>query len=120
MSDSDYTERLLNMIMDEIDDVILIHDSENTLVWMNRAALKAFGVRLDNIIGKPCYTLFNKRTPCEDCDIANNQLLPCKSKKIKVIPNTGKKYHCTSVPMYRDGEIKLVVQHLREIPVENQ
>lgn len=119
MSNDDYAETLLNMIMDEVDDIILIHDSENTLVWLNRAGLKAFDVELDKVIGNACYTLFNRTKPCEDCDIANNHILSSKCKKIKVIPKTGKKYVCTSLPLYRDGEIKLVVQHLRDASLEN-
>ena len=120
MSGDDYAETLLNMVMDEVDDIILIHDSENTLVWMNRAGLKAFGVELADVIGRPCYRLFNRTSPCEDCDIANNHILSTKCKKIKVIPKTGERYVCTSLPMYRDGQIKLVVQHLRPYGSENQ
>ena len=119
MADDDYAETLLNMIMDEVEDILLIHDSVNTLVWMNRAGLKAFEVELQDVIGKPCYRLFNRTSPCEDCDIANNRILSSKCKKIKVIPKTGKKYVCTSLPLYRDGEIKLVVQHLRDASLEN-
>lgn len=119
MSDGDYTEVLLNMIMDEVEDILLIHDSENTLVWMNRAGQKAFGVELSDVIGNKCYRLFNRTKPCEDCDIANNRILSSKCKKIKVIPKTGKKYVCTSLPLYRDGEIKLVVQHLRDASLVN-
>ena len=32
-----YTEKLMNMILDAIDDIIVIHDSEHTIIWMNRA-----------------------------------------------------------------------------------
>ena len=120
MGDNNYAETLLNMIMDEVEDILLIHDSENTLVWMNRAGLKAFDVELKDIIGKACYTLFNRTSPCEDCDIANNHILSSKCKKIKVIPKTKKKYVCTSIPLYGDdGQIKLVVQHLRDASLEN-
>ena len=119
MDKNEYAETLLNMIMDEVDDIILIHDSVNTLVWMNRAGLRAFDVELGDVIGSPCYRLFNRTSPCDDCDIANHRILSSKCKKIKIIPKTGKKYVCTSLPMYSDGEIKLVVQHLRDASMEN-
>ena len=52
--------------------------------------------------------------------IANNHILSSKCKKIKVIPKTGKKYVCTSLPLYGDdGQIKLVVQHLRDAAFDN-
>ena len=53
MEQSDiYTEKLMNMILDAIDDIIVIHDSAHTIIWMNRAGEKAFGRNVDEVIGK--------------------------------------------------------------------
>ena len=29
-----YTEKLMNIILDVIDDIIIIHDSQHTITWM--------------------------------------------------------------------------------------
>lgn len=110
MEDFDYSESLLNMVLDEIDDIILIHDSKHTVVWMNRAGLKAFDVNLEDVIGKACYKLFGKNDSCEDCDMST--LYGSKCRRTKAIPGREGRYICKSLPMYRDGEIVLVVQHL--------
>jgi len=108
-----YAESLLNIILDEIDDIIIIHDSEHTVVWMNRAGTEKFGIPLESIIGKGCYTLFKKSTCCDDCPVtAAVRDDRCKSER--VIPATGERYKCTTMPLTRGGEIKLVVQHLRK------
>jgi PAS domain-containing protein len=116
MDESTYAETILNVVLDEIDDIVLIHDSEHTLVWMNRAGLKEFGVKLDDIIGKRCYSLFGRNYRCEDCDVVKMQFGGSKAKRVKVIPHTGHEFICTSIPLYQDGHIRMVVQHLSRQP----
>ena len=115
MSNNDYTESLLNLIMDEVDDLIMILDTDHSIAWMNRACTKAFGVDLKSTIGKRCYTLFGRTSPCEDCTIWIESITKASKPKIKVIPRTGKEYVCTTLPLNQDGQAKLFVQHLREV-----
>jgi len=111
--DDVYTESLLNIILDEIDDVIIIHDSEHTVVWMNRAGTEKFGRSLESVIGKGCYTLFGRSECCSDCPVTA-AVRDERCKSFKVMPRTGERYRCTTIPLSKDGEIKLVVQHLRK------
>lgn len=115
MVDNDVSESLLNIVLDQIDDVIMILDTDHTIVWINRAGLSAFGVSLDDSIGKRCYKLFGRVSPCEDCDVLLYSSGAAKEKRIKIIPRTGKEYVCTSTPLYKDGIISLYVQHLTEV-----
>ncbi|MCL2890603.1 MAG: PAS domain-containing protein [Methanomassiliicoccaceae archaeon] len=108
-----YAETILNIILDEIDDIITIHDSEHTLVWMNRAGTQKFGVKLEDVIGKGCFTLFGRSICCEDCSVTSS-VHDGRCKNVRYIPSTGERYTCTTMPLTRDGEIKLVVQHLRK------
>jgi PAS domain S-box-containing protein len=108
-----YTESLLNIILDEIDDVIIIHDSEFTVVWMNRAGTQAFGRTLESVIGKECYKLFGKNMRCNDCPVTA-AVRDDRCKSYRTIPATGERFRCTTIPLSRDGEIKLVVQHLKK------
>ena len=108
-----FTEELLNIVMDEIDDIIMIHDSEHTLVWLNRAALKAFNVRMEDVMGKKCYKLFGKRACCDDCMVSNvaggNKAISKRS-----IPSSDEDYVCVSTPVFKDGKLQMVVQHLKK------
>lgn len=115
MSNNDYTESLLNLIMDEVDDLIMILDTDHTIAWMNRACTKAFDVDLKSTIGKRCYSLFGRTAPCEDCTIWTESITKASKPKIKIIPKTGKEYVCTTLPLNQDGQAKLFVQHLREV-----
>lgn len=107
-----FADVLLNMILDEIDDLIIIHDSSHNVVWMNRAALKAFDKTGDEVIGSKCYRLLGRSTCCVDCGASTGQI-PVHRRAPRVIPGTGKEYECTTVPYTEKGKLKLVVQHLR-------
>ena len=110
-----FADILLNMILDEIDDLIIIHDSSHNVVWMNRAALKAFDKSGDEVIGSKCYRLLGRSTCCVDCETSAGGPIPIHHKTPRVIPGTGKEYECTTVPYHEKGELKLVVQHLRQV-----
>ena len=115
MVENDYAESLLNIVLDEVDDIIMILETDHIVAWMNRAGTRAFGIELGDIVGKRCFTLFGKTSPCEDCNIWTESISSSKVQKIKVIPHTGKKYICSTMPLYQNGEVKLFVQHLREV-----
>ncbi|MDN5357623.1 MAG: PAS domain-containing protein [Candidatus Methanomethylophilaceae archaeon] len=114
MEEEGFADVLLNMVLDEIDDLIIIHDSEHTVVWMNRAALKVFNKTADEVIGRKCYRLLGRTTCCIDCNVIATQG-PVRCSDPRVIPGTDTQYSCTSVPYFKDGKIQLVVQHLRPI-----
>ena len=107
-----YVESMLNIILDEIYDIIIIHDSEHTVVWMNRAATEKFGTSLEEMIGKRCYTLFGRSKKCDFCTVTS-ATRDDKSKNVRIIPKTGEHYECTTIPLSQGDEIKLVVQHLK-------
>ncbi|MDR0791491.1 MAG: PAS domain-containing protein [Methanomassiliicoccaceae archaeon] len=107
-----YAESLLNIILDQIDDIIMIHDSQHTVVWMNRAGSEKFGISLEKVIGKSCFTLFGRSTHCDDCSVTA-ALIGCRCESERIIPATGERYSCMTIPLSQDGETKLVVQHLR-------
>ncbi|HIJ00018.1 MAG: hypothetical protein PWQ88_881 [Candidatus Methanomethylophilaceae archaeon] len=113
---SNYCEVLLNIIMDVIDDIIIIHDSEHTVVWMNQAGLKVWGKRIDEVIGKRCYSLMGRTSPCEDCETPSVHMTHSSHKFNKFVSKTEKYYECTSTPVEdENGNICLVVQHLKAI-----
>ena len=114
MEDLNFSDVLLNMVLDEIDDLIIIHDSSHHIVWMNRAALKVFNKTADEVIGSNCYRLLGRTTCCSDCNAITGHT-PIHSKEPRIIPGTNEEYDCTSVPYHKDGKVKLVVQHLRPV-----
>lgn len=114
------TEKLMNMILDAVDDIIIIHDSYHTIIWMNRAAEKAFARSADQVIGEKCFSLFGNTMPCSDCTVDNVSVGRSESiVRRRVIPGTNIMCDCSTIPYYEDGQLKLVVQHLRPVQCPN-
>ena len=111
-----YTEKLMNMILDAVDDIIVIHDSEHTIIWMNRAAEKAFGKPAEAVVGQKCHALFGNSMPCGDCTVnITNIGRPTNTIRRRVIPGTDVVCDCSTIPYFEEGRLKLVVQHLRPV-----
>lgn len=109
-----YSEKLMNLILDMIDEVIIIHDADHNILWMNHAGEKAFGINVDKALTMKCHELFKNSIPCSDCDVGTVVIgEPTNSIRKKVIPTTGTTVSCRTVPLYADGKIELVIQCLR-------
>jgi len=110
-------ESLLNLILDKVDDMIIINDPDKTVIWMNRAAQRGFNVNIENAVGAKCYKLFGATCCCNNCTanhtIGGPQRCGCK---FKCVNKTGE-FICEPVPYYKDGKLRVVVQHIR--PVNN-
>jgi transcriptional regulator with PAS, ATPase and Fis domain len=111
------TEMLLNIILDEVDDIIVLNDSERNVIWLNRAAKRHLNISLENAVGRKCYELFGATSCCDNC-VANHMLggprrSGCKFK----CRNMKNRHECTPVPYYKEGKLKMVVQHIR--PADN-
>jgi len=107
------TESILNIILDEVDDMIIINDSDRTVIWMNHAAQRGLGVLLDDTVGSKCYKLFGATCCCDTCranlTLGGPQRCGCM---FKCRDKTGE-YVCEPIPYYKDGKLKMVIQHIR-------
>ncbi|MBQ8179272.1 MAG: PAS domain-containing protein [Candidatus Methanomethylophilaceae archaeon] len=111
-----YTEKLMNMILDAVDDIIIIHDSEHTIIWMNRAGERAFGTSVEKVIGQKCFVLFGNTTSCDDCTVGTVNIGgPTNKVRRRIIPKTDIECDCSTIPYYENGRLELVVQHLRPV-----
>ncbi len=108
-----YSEKLMNLILDTIDEVIVIHDADHNILWMNHAGEKAFGIGVDKALTMKCHELFSNSLPCSDCTVGSIVIgEPTNPVRRKVIPTTGTVVACRTVPLYQDGKIEAVVQCL--------
>jgi PAS domain-containing protein len=108
-------ENILNMILDEVDDMIIINDPDKSVIWMNRAAQRKLNVTIDDVVGAKCYELFGATCCCDNC-IANHTLggprrCGCRFQG----KNAAGEFECDPVPYYKEGKLKIVVQHIRPI-----
>jgi len=114
-----YSEKLMNLILDAIDEVIVIHDADHNILWMNHAGERAFDISVDKALTMKCHQLFKNSIPCSDCTVGTMVIgEPTNPVRKKVIPSTGTTVECNTIPYFKDGRMELVVQCLR--PVKNE
>jgi PAS domain-containing protein len=106
-------ENLLNMILDEVDDMIVINDSDRNVIWMNRAAQHELGISIEEAVGMRCYKLFKATCCCDKC--AANRIMggPRHCGSLFGCGDPGGEYECEPIPYYKDGKLKILVQHIR-------
>ncbi len=114
-----YSEKLMNLILDTLEEVIVIHDADHNILWMNHAGEKAFGINVDKALEMKCHQLFKNSLPCSDCDAGTVVIgEPTNPIRRKVIPTTGITVECRTVPYFKDGKMELVIQCLRPLKEE--
>lgn len=73
------------VILNTIPQIVVYHDLSHRIVWANRAALEALGKPAAQIVGRPCYEVWDGRAePCEGCpvDLALRSELPQEAEII--------------------------------------
>jgi PAS domain S-box-containing protein len=58
------------MILDGMPEILAYYDRNQAVMWTNKPAADSLGMRLEEMIGKPCYQLWHDRErPCEGCPV---------------------------------------------------
>jgi len=122
MDQSDlYSEKLMNLILDTIEEIIVIHDADHNILWMNHAGEHAFGISVDKAVTMKCHQLFEHQLPCADCTAGSLVVgEPVDTTRKKIIPKTNTLVECRTVPYYQNGKMELVIQCLRPIRQEEE
>ncbi|MEN6574868.1 MAG: PAS domain S-box protein [Phycisphaerales bacterium] len=63
-------EREKAIILNTMPQIVIYHDISHRMIWANRTAIEALGKPVDEIVGHPCYEVWDGRTkPCENCPV---------------------------------------------------
>lgn len=64
------SEQEKGVILNTMPQIVIYHDLSHRMIWANRTALDALGKPADQIVGHPCYEVWDGRTePCRDCPV---------------------------------------------------
>ncbi|MEM3059528.1 MAG: PAS domain S-box protein [Methanomassiliicoccales archaeon] len=67
------TRKLMEALLNNLAELVVYQDTENRIIWANKAAADSVGMRLKDVIGKHCYEVWNNReSPCENCPIVKS------------------------------------------------
>lgn len=114
--DSIQDKRLLEAIIDNIEDIIGIQYPDKSVYRYNRAGYEALGMGQDEVEGKKCYELIGRSEECEICATREALRIKGRAEVDKYVPEMGIHLNCRSSSILDDdGEVVLMIEQLRDI-----
>ena len=81
-------EREKETILDSLSELVVYHDRDMRILWVNRAACESVGKTRAQLIGEHCYEFWGARgDPCPDCPVAEAMRLGKPHALEKVTPD---------------------------------
>ena len=110
------SERYKSVILDSIIEHVIFQDTEQRIIWANRAAADSVNLSVEDIIGKHCYQIWNSRdSPCINCPIVEAQQTK-KPRQSEMYTPDGRVWHVSGYPLLdEDNQLLGCVEVTRDI-----
>jgi PAS domain S-box-containing protein len=103
-------------LFNAIPDVLGIQDSNHNVLRYNAAGYALVNKTPEDIVNHKCYELIGRETPCEDCATMQTFITKQPSSVEKYIDEMDRYFDIRSYPIFdSNGEIKFIIEHLRDI-----
>jgi PAS domain S-box-containing protein len=98
------SEHEKSVILENISEHVIFQDLENRIIWANRAAADSVNVKVEDIIGKYCYQVWNRLdSPCTDCPIVIARKTGETQENEMRTPD-GRVWHVKGYPLFDENE----------------
>ena len=107
-------------ILDGVPDVIVFQSPDREIVWSNKAAAISLGMTNEELTGRHCFALWQKRElPCENCPVQTS-LMSGKPAVAEVTSPDGRTWEIRSIPILSDSStVTGVIEIARDISLRN-
>ena len=108
-------------VLDSIPDVIGVQDKNHRIIRYNSAGYAFLGLTPENTIGRKCFELIGRVSPCSICATAEVYKTKQPAQVQKYVTDIGKWLDVRAYPVFdENNEIARVIEHLRDISREKQ
>ncbi len=108
-------------VFDSIPDVMGIQDTERRIIRYNNAGYKYLNLSPEQAIGKHCYELIGRDSPCIPCSTRDAVTTGEVTSHVKYVPVTDTWFNVRAYPIKNSrGIVEKVVEHLRDISEEKR
>ena len=113
---SDYIAKDKDVILDNLTELVVYHDTDLNMQWVNKAAADTIKCDKEDLINHHCYEIWHQRQqPCENCPVVK-AFETGKMHASKIETPDGKTWLVRGYPVYGDNnEIAGGVEFAREI-----
>lgn len=105
-----------DVILQSVSELVVFHDLNQRIVWINRAAAESLGISPEEAIGKTCYALWHHRdVPCEGCPVAA-ALRTKQPGEFEISTPDGRVWNVQGYPSFNSaGELIGVTEVTRDV-----
>ncbi len=106
---------MLRSVLDVIPDIIAVQSPQLEILFYNKAGLDFLQASSEGTIGRSCYSLLGRKTPCEDCLSIKAVGTGNAQEGEKYIPELDVWFEVRAIPVKDDaGNVRCVVEQLRD------
>ncbi|MFX0037457.1 MAG: PAS domain-containing protein, partial [Candidatus Hermodarchaeota archaeon] len=105
-----------SIILESISEHIIYQDLDNRIIWTNKAAADSVGLTTDQLIGKKCHKIWNKRDDkCPGCPVIS-AVETCRPTMAEITTSDGRVWLVKGFPVLDEkGEVLAAVEITNEI-----
>lgn len=104
------SEQEKRMVLDRVSELIVYQDTQNNILWANKAAAESAGLTTDQIIGRKCYEVWHRRSePCLVC-AARKCLVTGKFESSEIQTQDGKFWQVNANPLKEGDNVIGVIE----------
>lgn len=108
--------KLLEGILRGIPDIIRVLNPDKTILLFNEAAYNFYKKNRDEVKGKMCFEILNKKQNCKECDVQKAIESKVMIRRERYVPEFKKYMEHTCNPVLNaSGKVIFVVEQLRDI-----
>lgn len=108
-------DKTIAYILENVPAIIAFHDTEQNIIWGNRAYREACGIDTDQLAGKKCWIAWGLSKPCQNCPV-KVALNTGESAEAVVTPENQGSWHVRAAPVTDDqGNISGAIELAFEI-----
>jgi len=108
-------DRLLKAVLDVIPDIISVQSADLEVFFYNRAGLEFLRATSEGTVGRRCYSLLGKETPCDGCLSLAAVRSRMTQEGEKYFPELGVWFEIRAIPVKDETDnVRCVVEQLRD------
>lgn len=102
---------------DAVTDHIYVRSPDYTVLRANKAVFNTYDLSPEDVIGKKCYKVFyNRKDPCEGCEVAEALETKRPTFREKKVPLWGVNSHHYCYPVLNDeGDVVAIVDYSKDV-----
>jgi len=100
------------LMLDTMQEMLAYHDTELRVKWANRAAAESVGQEVEDLVGRHCYEIWQRRdTPCDSCPVLE-AMETGRPRETEAVTPDGRVYRIRGYPIYdENGRLKGAVEY---------